>query len=237
MNASKDASAPPVGDDYFLFLNMQLQAVARNMDVHDRISSTGFHAINTDVRCVTAYNDGSAQYAPFIRSPAASSEWTLNPNRIPGFQSLRSSWLCSDGRIEYPQEYEGETIRLEEFPLLPSRFSCVFTFKSLDDCERTQARFGWPRERIRSCKLAVWQHVRTARLSMDIASILLPATSGLGSDERKELWRLYWSGGSVRDIDSPTLRQQHDVRRSLEDGDIWECLIEGQLIVDRDSRY
>lgn len=222
-------------ETYFVFLNMQAGIVSWNMSIHDRISSTAFTSICQDASCIAAYDNGSAEYAYMIRSDTDPSGWTRNPRALSLFMSFHASKL--NGNPQYITEFEGETVRLAEFPLKPSRFSCVFAFKSLDDCERAHTRFGWPREEIRSCKLALWPHTRTARLSMDIVSILLPTTNGIDSDQRRDLWRLYWSGGSVRDIKSPALSANDDVQRSILKGDIWENLIEGQLIVDRESRY
>jgi hypothetical protein len=227
----------PAPKSYFVFLKPHSVLVANNIDWlgHNRISSMGFTAISEDASCAAVYDDGSAEYALKIRDPANPSGWIDNPKIITSFISSYSVYLLSGRGGPYIQEYEGETVRLTEFPLLPSRFSCLFAFKSLDDCERAHSRHGWPKDRITSCRLATWPRTRTAKLSMDVVSILLSTTDGVGSDERKELWRLYWSGASMQAITSSTLRELEHVQRALSAGDVWEHLIEGQLIVDRES--
>jgi hypothetical protein len=216
---------------HFIFLNIGSPIVANNMMVGDRISSAAFTAIFQDASCATVYDDGSAQYAPKIRDFANTAHWVDNPNCLSSFLSMHTCSMFQNAT--YAQEYEGETIRLKDFPLMPSRFSCVFTFGTIDDCLKSHARHGWPKDRIRGCQIASWPRTRIARLSMDIVSILISSTHVVDTNERQELWRQYWRGASVRDIPmSPFIDAQH-VERAKMDGEIWEHLVDGQLIVDR----
>lgn len=220
-------------DRFYVFLDPNNFFVSWNVNHigDNRLSSAAFNSIVNFSCPSAAYDGGTAQFARCIPDTTEPSAWR-QVDIFGGAISSYQSYLLSGRGRPYVQEYEGESIRQSKFPLRPSRLSCLYAFKSMDDCERVHRRHGWNLATIRPCRLASWDRTRVARCSMDIVSILRTPTDPTGSQERRDLWRLYWQGASVQAISAPELQRSEHVMRAVAEGDVWEYLIEGQLILD-----
>jgi hypothetical protein len=219
---------------YFVFLNPNSLMVSNNINRlgHDRLTSASCLAMSCFDTSPAPYDDGPAQYAVMIQDAAGS--WIMNPNLYTSSPTPYQSKILSPdgGPHPYRQELEGEAIRRNEFALQPSRLSSLFAFDSMEACALVAKRYKWNLSEVRSARIAQCERTRVLRTSMDLVSMLLNPNDPTGDELRAGLWRQYWRGESIEAVDIPIPAAMELAKQWLADGEIWEYLIEGQLILD-----
>ena len=210
--APPDAALPE--DQYFVFLGLHTPSAVHNLRFTRSIVSAGITTASFDAASAEGYARGTLNYLPFIP----------NPNRHQGAVSS----FAMEATRNYEVEYDAEYIRANEFPLLPSRLSCVYAFRSMADCHAATLKYGWELASVRRFRLVPTPLNRVHRVNMEVVSLMRYAMrmGVFDRQQRDQIWRHYWHGGgsfSVRIPDLDFSRQQR------ESGEIWECLIEGRL--------
>lgn len=202
---------------YFVFANTNDLMCWHNLRVSHSIISSGICALSSDSNFAEAYFNGTANYAPYVP----------NESRTSGFISRFSVNSTS----HYTVEYDAECTRSKEFPLLPSRFSGIFAFSSLEDCLKANQLYGWDMSLVRKFTLADVPGTRVHRANMEIVSLMrgIQPLVAWNIEERQAIWRHYWSGGGAIRAEIPLMIDGSPKRQSFVSGELWEYLIEGRL--------
>ena len=205
------------GQVFLVFTNLLNVVCWHNLRFTKAIISSGFVAASEDPTFRAAYLNGTANYAPFVPNNARSSN----------FVSLFSTNVASSYEVEYDAEY----LRSREFPLLPSRFSAVYAFGNYEDCHKVSKRYNWDLKEVRRFRLMPHPLNRVHRANMEIVSLMRTVypSASWSREQRDDIWRHYWSGGGTLTVETPGIRDDALVQRSIPSGDIWEYLIEGKL--------
>ena len=204
-------------DIFYIFTNRLNTMCWHNLRVTKSIISSGFVVASSDVAFHDAYVQGSAFYAPFVP----------NPSLPTGFVS---SFTVNE-TANYRVEYDAECARARHFPLLPSRFSCVYAFKRADDCQSVATRYGWPLNTVQRFKLVSNPLNRVHKANMEVVSLMrgVYAKATWSDDERLKIWTHYWSSYGAFKVEIPIIENDAPIRRSYDSGEIWEYLVEGRL--------
>lgn len=203
-------------DKYYVFLNLNNPLAKANFEASGRITSSGFSNALTNESFREKYLSGSADYLPFVPNQ----NWDSNG------VSLFSLSVTDVYRIEY----NAELSRRSNFPHLPSRFSCIYAFKTIEDCEKAIRTYNWNGDNIKEFNLEANPFNKVHKANMEIISLArgFGHKSCLDSSEENKLWRHYWSGGGSCKIDSPLVGRH-------ECSEIWEYLIEGCLVHEKNT--
>lgn len=203
-------------DKYYVFLNLNNPIARNNFEASGRITSSGFSNALTNESFREKYLSGSADYLPFVPNQNCDSYGV----------SLFSLGVTDCYRIEY----NAEICRRSYFSHLPSRLSCVFAFKSLEDCEKAIRLYKWNGGNIKEFRLESSPFNKVHKANMEIISLTrgLAHKSCLDPSEENKLWSHYWSGDGNCKIDSPLIGCH-------ESGEIWEYLIEGSLVHEKNT--
>jgi len=198
-------------EKYYVFLNLDNPVARQNFEASGRITSSGFSRALSKTCFKKKYLSGSADYLPFVPNPKTDSTAT----------SLFSLSVSDCYRIEY----NAEICRKASFSHLPSRLSCIYAFKSLEDCEKAISLYKWKEDDIKEFSLEENPLNKVHKANMEVISLVrgFGYKSCLDSSEENQLWNHYWSGGGSIKIDSPLVGCH-------ESGEIWEYLIEGSLV-------
>lgn len=106
------------------------------------------------------------------------------------------------------REFVFESIRVSEFPNLPSRLSCAFAFEDLDHANQYRSNFS------------PWNPLYEVELVDELAPmhraafnlIVFPAAQGAFVPASVELARKYWNGAEIQTVEILTksaLRVKH----------------------------
>jgi len=202
---------------YFVFADTNDPMCWHNLHVTKCIISSSIAAVSSDSAFAEAYAKGTAVYAPYVP----------NGSRSSGFISRFS--INATG--SYTIEYDAENTRFNEFPLKPSRFSSVFAFATEEDCQKANRLYGWDLAQVKKFRLADLPGTRVHRANMEIISLMraVQPRASWGEEDRRSVWRHYWSGGGSIKVEVPVMKDGSPNRQWFDSGEIWEYLIEGRL--------
>jgi hypothetical protein len=210
------ANFSDIPDIFYVFCNTADLGCWHDLQFTHSITSAGIAACQ-DAAFLKTYQDGTADYFPFVP----------NSGRSTGFTSFFSAALTAEYRVEY----DVERIRRMEFSRAPSRFSCVFAFGALEDCQKASQIYRWNIQEVRRFRLVDHRLNRVARVNMDVVSLMRSGyRKGSWTEDRSiAIWRHYWSGAEGLSIDIPAVENDRPTRRAMSVGTLWEYLIEGRL--------
>jgi hypothetical protein len=146
----------PDDDKFYVFVNLLNPTTEHSLHFVGEMMSAGFGSLSMGIGFEKPYIDGTAQYAPL--SP--------NPDLTLGARSLFTGAVSTNYEVEYDAEY----VRLLEFPRFPSRFSCLYAFKALEDRKRASDIYHWDMQTVRSFQLLPHDYNRVTRANMEIVS-------------------------------------------------------------------
>lgn len=198
-------------DRFYVFVNLNNPLVKNNFELSGRITSAGFKNALASPEFRNRYLSGQVNYLPYIPNP--------KPDML---QNSLFSMSTTDG---YRIEYNAEICRQNNFSTLPSRLSCVYAFKHIEDCVKAIKLYNWPQGSIKEFFLEPNKLNRVHKANMEVISLArsFGHKSCLTVEGENDLWNHYWQGGGDCRIDSPLLGQRNS-------GEIWEYLIEGSLV-------
>jgi hypothetical protein len=211
---------------FFIFCNLLHPATKHNLRFTNGFASAGAGswAISKNIendKFWQAYEDGSADYIPFI--PNAHSETSV--------KAISPFWMSVTA--EYRVEYDAELCRQANSPLSPSRFSCIYAFGDWESCQVAADKWGWRLDDIRVFVLEPGEYNRVSRVNMEVVSLARTAyrTASFSAEEIHKIWSHYWRGGGDMTLEFMV----GDKHRQFESGVIWEYLIEGRVTKLRDT--
>lgn len=201
-------------ETFYVFLSLSNPVIKSNFELRGKkIISAGFLNSLTDSNYREKYEKGELDYLPFIPNPNHS-------NTQPSSFQLKMT-------DAYAVEYNAEIARKNHFPTIPSRMSCIYAFKNLEDCKKVALRYGWNLGTVRKFYLEPHSLNRVHKVNMEVISLARGAghLHCLDLSEQDRLWKHYWSGGGSCTIENQLIG-------TFSCGVIWEYLIEGVLILD-----
>lgn len=110
------------------------------------------------------------------------------------------------------RETIAELVRVKEFPNLPSRFSCLYVSKTLEDALKWKENFeSFDRKVLQLIRL------RTDRPSFTSDAALLPKVNGESFDKKIVQARRYWSGELTGEMEETLIDGRIEVVEIIEE--------------------
>ncbi len=205
---------------FYIFVNLNNFTCFHNLKYTKTISSAGYNNAKQFPDFQQKYLEGTIDYHPFI------------PN--PNFADVVISLFTIAAINMYRVEYDAERVRRQYFPHLPSRFSALYAFKRYEDCLKAHNLYGWDLKTIRKFRLIPDPLTKVTRANMEIISLMRYAYPRASWSEEgiNEIWKHYWAGLGNQIIEIPALKEGKLIRQNCNSGEIWEYLIEGQLVLE-----
>lgn len=171
-----------------------------------------------DMISLSKFMAGTVDYIPFIPNPNVDMH-------SPSSFSMREV-------AEYTVDYNAELHRKqhEETKRYPSRFGCIFAFGSIEEAERAANDWNFSMSDLKKFKLNTAAPTRVVKVNMQIISQMWSIGNGaaFNQEDQGAIWDHYWKGGGEFPLDVPNL-QTGVGRQTINNGVIWEYLIDGQL--------
>lgn len=105
-----------------------------------------------------------------------------------------------------------ELVRVKAFPHLPSRFSCLYVCKTLEETKKWKENFeSYNREVLQIVKL------RTDMPAFTGDAVLLPKVNGESFDKKIQQAYQYWSGESNEEMEETLISGKIEVVEIIED--------------------
>ena len=171
-----------------------------------------------DLSLMGKFMAGTVDYIPFIPNPDL---------------DMKSPSSFSQREVnEYQVDYNAEIYRKsqEKTKKYPSRFGCIFAFGSLEEAQKAADIHYWDMHDVRKFRLNTAAPTRVIKVNMQVITQMWKIGNGATFDQEMNnfIWRHYWSGGAELIQDIPDLKTGIG-RQTMNEGVIWEYLIDGQL--------
>lgn len=215
---------PGLPEHFYIFANQAAFLTRHNLSVTGSLFSAAYTYTSMSPDALRAYKEGTLDYLSF--DPSA--------NGMPVGSPFRSS-VISGTHSDYRVEVEAEEYRRSNYPLLPSRLSCVFAFGDEESCRAAASRHGWNLNEVKRFRLLPSPLNRLHRANMEIVSVarvLYRGQRAISPEWTRSLWEEYWAGLIGIPIEGIDNEGQRRVLRP--EPPIWEWLIEGILHLDED---
>jgi hypothetical protein len=206
--------------EFFIFVS-QVRPEAYLTYKHTKTFTSRFAGLLATDEGRRQLDAGQADPMPFI--PNDNMYPDLSPFSVSAMNLYRVEWDAELGRRAHNQ-------------MAPSRMSAIFAFADSATCELVASRHNWPLDMVRRFRLAYGVPHRTARVNMEIISLLRAVypLAMWGPEQLNAFWHHYWTGQGNLDLETPELHNGQNWRQ-WSSGETWEWLIEGQLVSDDDS--
>lgn len=131
----------------------------------------------------------------------------------------------------YRVEWDAELGRRAHNPTAPSRMSAIYAFGDEPTCMRAASRYRWPLDSVRRFQVADGLPYRAVRVNMEVISLLRTVypLASWSSEALNTFWRHYWTGQGNLEVQTPDLHHEQNWRKWTS-GEMWEWLVEGQLV-------
>ncbi len=162
---------------------------------------------------------------------------------LEGRTVLLSPWVIQALHVAERRRVEiaAERERQRTAPTAPSRAACLFLFSDRRSVELAADTSRWPLDEVRVFRPE--RVVRSLRVDMSWVTMANTASDeGLAPLNESEFWERYWGGephppSILADCEDPACEKPPVRITQPAEEPIWEWLVEGSLVLDRDRSF